>query len=140
MLGAGSSVPMIVTRLSIGWVLPSPGAYPMDPSARVTCPSRGHARQFHSLIGVNPWQTTLLDLGSVSSRVALLPRSAELQPLILRFVFTSPSCSPNCPGCLHFQWSPPLEMDGFQMRGKLSRVSTFSEAGGHACPWYSPLV
>jgi len=63
--------------------------------------------------------------------VALLPRSAELQPLILRFVFTSPSCSPNCPGCLHFQWSPPLEMDGFQMRGKLSRVSTFSEAGGH---------
>ncbi len=58
MLGAGSSVPMTVTRLPIGWVHPSPGAYPMDPSAQVTRLGRGHARQFHSLIGVNPLQTT----------------------------------------------------------------------------------
>ena len=62
----------------------------MDPSARVTRPGWGHARQFHSLIGVNPWQTTLIDHGSVSSRVALLPRSAELQPSISRFVNIHP--------------------------------------------------
>ena len=30
----------------------------MDPSAQVTCLGRGHARQFHLLIGVNPLQTT----------------------------------------------------------------------------------
>ena len=30
--------------------------------------------------GVNPLQTTLVELGIVSSRVALLPRSAEIQP------------------------------------------------------------
>ncbi len=36
--------------------------------------------------GVNPLQTTLLELGIVSGRVALLLRSAEIQPLFLRFV------------------------------------------------------
>ena len=88
MLGAGSLVPMNVTRLPIGWARPSPGAYPMDPSAWHTLPGRGHARQFHSLIGVNPLQTTLLEHGIVSGRVALLLRSAEIQPSFSRFVKT----------------------------------------------------
>ena len=58
----------------------------MDPSARITRPGRGHARQFQSLIGVNPLQTTELERGIVSGRVALLLRSAEIQPPFLRFV------------------------------------------------------
>ena len=36
--------------------------------------------------GVNPLQTTLLELGIVSGRVALLLRSAEIQPVFGRFV------------------------------------------------------
>ena len=36
--------------------------------------------------GVNPLQTTLLELGIVSGRVALLLRSAEIQPVFDRFV------------------------------------------------------
>lgn len=61
----------------------------MDPSARSTRPGRGHARQFHSLVGVNPLQTTELERGIVSGRVALLLRSAEIQPPFLRFVTLS---------------------------------------------------
>ena len=38
------------------------------------------------VIGVNPMQTTLLQLGIVSGRVALLLRSTEIQPVLLRFV------------------------------------------------------
>ena len=38
------------------------------------------------VIGVNPLQTTLLELGIVSGRVALLLRSAEIQPVFPRFV------------------------------------------------------
>lgn len=61
----------------------------MDSSAAATRRGRGHARQFQSLIGVNPLQTTELERGIVSGRVALLPRSAEIQPLFLRFVTLS---------------------------------------------------
>ena len=39
------------------------------------------------VIGVNPLQTTLLQLGIVSGRVALLLRSTEIHPVLLRFVF-----------------------------------------------------
>ena len=39
-----------------------------------------------TVIGVNPLQTTLLELGIVSGRVALLLRSAEIQPVFPRFV------------------------------------------------------
>ena len=39
-----------------------------------------------NVIGVNPLQTTLLELGIVSGRVALLLRSAEIQPVFDRFV------------------------------------------------------
>ena len=65
-LGAGSSFPMNVTRLPIG--------RPVSAQERIR-------RQYHSLIGVNPLQTTWLERGTVSGRVALLLRSAEIQPL-----------------------------------------------------------
>ena len=46
--------------------------------------------------GVNPLQTTLLELGIVSGRVALLLRSAEIQPVFDRFVTdTSSVCYPQ---------------------------------------------
>ena len=70
---------MIVTRLQIGEACPRPGAYPMVSS------SLAHAWQFHSFIGVNPLQTTWLEHGIVSGRVALLLRSAEIQPAFERF-------------------------------------------------------
>ena len=38
------------------------------------------------VIGVNPLQTTLFELGIVSGRVVLLLRSAEIQPVFVRFV------------------------------------------------------
>ena len=47
--------------------------------------SPAHAWQFHSFIGVNPLQTTWIEHGIVSGRVALLLRSAEIQPLFDRF-------------------------------------------------------
>jgi hypothetical protein len=40
--------------------------------------------------GVNPLQTTLTELGIVSGRVALLLRSAEIQPVFVRFVLRIP--------------------------------------------------
>jgi hypothetical protein len=42
---------MTVTRLPIGAACPRPGAYPMDPSAWVKCPSRGHAFGVYILLG-----------------------------------------------------------------------------------------
>jgi len=54
--------------------------------------------------GVNPLQTTLLELGIVSGRVALLLRSAEIQPLFGRFVSNTFRYSPlNFPGWLLLQ-------------------------------------
>ncbi len=49
--------------------------------------------------GVNPLQTTLIELGIVSGRVALLLRSAEIQPVFERFVteWHSPF-TPHTPG------------------------------------------
>jgi hypothetical protein len=47
--------------------------------------SPARAWQFHSFIGVNPLQTTWPKRGIVSGRVALLPRSAEIQPPFHRF-------------------------------------------------------
>ena len=49
-------------------------------------PLGARARQFHSLAGVNPLQTTWLERGTVISRVALLPRTDEVQPWFGRFV------------------------------------------------------
>ena len=60
--------------------------------------SSGCSRQFHSFIGVNPLQTTWTEHGIVSGRVALLLRSAEIQPLLPRFSdWTFVTESPNPP-------------------------------------------
>jgi hypothetical protein len=59
--------PNDVTRLRIHSVFPDARAYPL-----MTIPN---------VIRVNPLQTTLLELGIVSGRVALLLRSAEIQPV-----------------------------------------------------------
>ena len=55
--------------------------------------SPARARQFHSFIGVNPLQTTWPKRGIVSGRVALLPRSAEIQPPFHRFSDWTSTCS-----------------------------------------------
>jgi hypothetical protein len=47
--------------------------------------------------GVNPLQTTLLELGIVSGRVALLLRSAEIQPVFGRFSMNGIRHSPSSP-------------------------------------------
>ena len=49
-------------------------------------PLGARARQFHSFAGVNPLQTIWLERGTVISRVALLPRTDEVQPWFGRFV------------------------------------------------------
>ncbi len=72
MLGAGSLIPMTVTRSPIG---PAPSGL-RDASV---------APQFQPAIGVDPLQTTWVERGTVSGRVALLPRSAEIQPPFGRF-------------------------------------------------------
>lgn len=71
MLGAGS-FPYDVTRLTI---LERARAYPWFTSTTIS-----------DVIGLNPLQTTLIELGIVSGRVALLLRSAEIQPSFIRFV------------------------------------------------------
>jgi hypothetical protein len=48
--------------------------------------------------GVNPLQTTLLELGIVSIRVALLLRCAEIQPVFGRFVLNGLSILPPSTG------------------------------------------
>ena len=60
--------------------------------------SPARAWQFHSFIGVNPLQTTWPKRGIVSGRVALLPRSAEIQPPFHRFSdWTSPKANHPTP-------------------------------------------
>ena len=46
----------------------------------------GPSMEIPLVIGVNPLQTTLFELGIVSGRVVLLLRSAEIQPVFVRFV------------------------------------------------------
>jgi hypothetical protein len=47
------------------------------------------------VIGVNPLQTTLLELGIVSGRVALLLRSAEIQPVFIDLSLDPPGSFPQ---------------------------------------------
>ena len=64
--------------------------------------SPARAWQFHSFIGVNPLQTTWPKRGIVSGRVALLPRSAEIQPPFHRFSdWTSPKANHPTPFNIH---------------------------------------
>ena len=61
-------------------------AYPLVSLSSVTCIAEAPSMTISLVNGVNPLQTTLLELGIVSSRVALLLRSAEIQPVFGRFV------------------------------------------------------
>ena len=61
--------------------------------------------------GVNPLQTTLLELGIVSGRVALLLRSAEIQPVFGRFSMNGIShsplpCAAHATGRFSCSWPP----------------------------------
>ncbi len=58
----------------------------MVPLGWITCPVQAPSMTISLVIGVNPLQTTLFELGIVSGRVALLLRSAEIQPVFVRFV------------------------------------------------------
>ena len=63
--------------------------------------SPARAWQFHSFIGVNPLQTTWPKRGIVSGRVALLPRSAEIQPPFHRFSDWTPNRPITLTSTLH---------------------------------------
>ena len=57
-------------------------AYPLVPLSKVTRLAQVPYMTISIVNGVNPLQTTLLQLGIVSGRVALLLRSAEIQPVL----------------------------------------------------------
>ena len=82
MLGAGSFVPTSVTRLTIG----------------LRAQEHIQQSQFHPLVGVDPLQTTWLERGAVRSRVALLLRSSETQPLFNDLSTIDGSC-PQASAC-----------------------------------------
>ena len=73
--------PNDVTRLRIHLARPNAGAYPLGPPGKSTRLAWIPSMTIPLVIGVNPLQTTLLELGIVSGRVALLLRSAEIQPV-----------------------------------------------------------
>ena len=88
--------PNDVTRLTIHWPVP------MQEHTRwflgqvhKTC--SGPSMTIPNVIGVNPLQTTLLELGIVSGRVALLPRSAEIQPGFVDLFFPNPNLKLKTP-------------------------------------------
>ena len=53
---------------------------------------------------INPLQTTLIEQSIVSSRVALLLRSAEIKLLFSRFVFQNISCAAKGEGNAVFDY------------------------------------
>ena len=58
--------------------------------------------QYKILERINPLQTTLIEQSIVSSRVALLLRSAEIKLLFSRFVFQNISCAAYSEGNCSF--------------------------------------
>ena len=60
----------------------------------VTCLVQAPSMTIPFVNGVNPLQTTLLELGIVSIRVALLLRCAEIQPGFGRFVMNGLTIHP----------------------------------------------
>jgi hypothetical protein len=68
---------------------------------RITHLARAPSMTISIVNGVNPLQTTLLELGIVSIRVALLLRCAEIQPVFGRFVMNGLSILPP-PHCSNF--------------------------------------
>ena len=79
----------------------------MVPLGRFTTPVQAPSMTIPLVIGVNPLQTTWLERGIVSGRVALLLRSAEIHPLFERFVdWRKPVSPPSLSNSL--QLSPTL--------------------------------
>ncbi len=77
---------MMATRLRIHSARPNAGAYPSASPLGFTISGGAPCMTIPLVIGVNPLQTTWLERGIVSGRVALLLRSAEIHPLFERFV------------------------------------------------------
>ena len=85
MLGARSYFPLM-SPANDTLVYSNARAYPLVPLSTFTRRAEVPSMTIPIVNGVNPLQTTLLELGIVSGRVALLLRSAEIQPLFGRFV------------------------------------------------------
>lgn len=85
MLGARSYFPLMSPAKDT-WVYSHARAYPLVSPSAVTSRAGAPSMTISFVNGVNPLQTTLLELGIVSGRVALLLRSAEIQPMFGRFV------------------------------------------------------
>lgn len=84
MLGARSHFPLMSPAENT-LVYSNARAYPLVSPSEFTTLTWVPSMTIPIVNGVNPLQTTLLELGIVSGRVALLLRSAEIQPVFGRF-------------------------------------------------------
>jgi hypothetical protein len=84
MLGARSYFPLMLPANDT-LVYSNARAYPLVSQSTLTTCAVVPYMTISIVNGVNPLQTTLLELGIVSGRVALLLRSAEIQPVFGRF-------------------------------------------------------
>ena len=96
MLGARSYFPLMSPAKNT-LVYSNARAYPLVPPCKFTTLARVPSMTIPIVNGVNPLQTTLLELGIVSGRVALLLRSAEIQPVFGRFSMNGIRHSPSFP-------------------------------------------
>ena len=85
MLGARPNFPLMLPAKDT-LVYSNARAYPLVSTSTLTTRAGAPSMAISLVNGVNPLQTTLLELGIVSGRVALLLRSAEIQPVFGRFV------------------------------------------------------
>ena len=136
MLGAGSFVPTSVTRLTIG----------------LRAQEHIQQSQFQPLVGVDPLQTTWLERGAVRSRVALLLRSSETQPLFNDLSTIDGSCpqasdqSPPAPcsrGCCCSWPDPDCEIQfkagcGVLLRGLLLLLLALRDSAPGWPRWGDP--
>ncbi len=108
--------------------------------------------QFQPLVGVDPLQTTWLERGAVRSRVALLLRSSETQPLfndLSSIDRTCPqasdqspgaTCSRGCLGCFHRLCSRAADSHHCSRAVALSRKDSpylgtrARDGSSHPCP------
>ena len=84
MLGARPHFPLMLPAKNT-LVYSNARAYPLVPLRQFTTLAWVPSMTIPIVNGVNPLQTTLFELGIVSGRVALLLRSAEIQPGFVRF-------------------------------------------------------
>jgi len=94
MLGARSYFPLM-SPANDTLVYSNARAYPLVPLSTFTKRAEVPSMTIPIVNGVNPLQTTLLELGIVSGRVALLLRSAEIQPVFGRFSLNGVCHSPS---------------------------------------------